>query len=462
MLFKRLDNQLLFITIAPTIFITLALSLFFLFDSLDNNNQYIEEKGQELSRQTLLLSEFYFYTGNHEELNKIAEMVFKNNDVRLLSFYNEKNQEIVELKKSDYRQSKYFEQSVYSIPTDLDDFSLENEPNTDNVIGKIVLGLSNQEMLSKEALVYKRIFLVILLAILGGLLLTYLFNRKLIAGLNALKQTAASIEEQNFDMRCEENGTGELLQIQKVFNQMADSVESNEDFLYKKVEEATRSLNQIIQELSDKNIELDQTRQRSISLERDKAIADERSRIMKDMHDGIGGQLISSLALIEREKDSPIKAMMLETLTRCIDDLRLIITSLSESANNLMALLADFKYRQTKRLEAMNIKLIWSVDDIVSDIDLQPQQSLHLLRILQEIFTNILKHANATEIELSSFQKGSKMIIQVIDNGQFALSEENKGHGITNMKWRAGQINASIEVTQSEQGGCSVTLSMPK
>lgn len=462
MFFKKLDNQLFFITIAPIFFITLVISLFFLIDSLDNTNQHIKEKGEYLSEQTLLLSEFYFYTGDQEELENVAQLIFKTEDVRLINFYDENHKELVSLKKADYKRAKFFEVPVHNKETNLEDFFDDNQSVSSNAIGYILLGLSNQEMLSKEKTIYKRILLVVLLAILGGFFLTYLFNRKLLLGLNSLKQAAALIEKKQFDQRCTENASGELLQIQKVFNEMANSVESNEAFLHKKVEEATGSLNKIILELSEKNIELDKTRQRSIMLERDKAIADERSRIMKDMHDGIGGQLIASLALIEKEKDSSIKSTMIETLTACIDDLRLIITSLSYSANNLMALLADFKYRQTRRLEAMNIELIWSVDDIADEVDLQPQQSLHLLRILQEAFTNILKHAHATQIKFSTFEHDHQMVISIIDNGQFTLTEEEQGHGIPNMKWRAGQMSGSIEIGQSDGGGCSVVISIPK
>jgi signal transduction histidine kinase len=249
-----------------------------------------------------------------------------------------------------------------------------------------------------------------------------------------------------------------------MFNTMAASFEQSEQTLKAKVDAATVSLSETIEALSQKNLELDNTREAAIELERSKAILEERERIMRDMHDGIGGQLVASIAMIESEKDSKMKEGVLSTLTDCLNDLRLIIHSLSMQSSNLSNLLADFKYRISRRLEQLDIELEWSICMEADEMDISPQVGLHLLRILQESFTNTLKHAKATTIKLEvvAFNEGYKIIIE--DDGEFnpPSEPEHAGHGLKNMYTRATKLGASLIIEKSAKGGCLLTLIVPK
>jgi signal transduction histidine kinase len=112
-----------------------------------------------------------------------------------------------------------------------------------------------------------------------------------------------------------------------------------------------------------------------------------------------------------------------------------------------------------RRLSPLDISLKWQVTHIVEELFLPPQKSLNLLRILQEVFTNILKHANATEINFIASQVAGMLVIQITDNGKFNpdLTDSN-GLGMTSMKSRSEKIDASISIEQGDNGGCSVTL----
>jgi signal transduction histidine kinase len=296
-------------------------------------------------------------------------------------------------------------------------------------------------------------------ALLIGVLLSLALSHKLKKAINDLSVAAQSISKGEFASRCEESGTGELLELQKNFNSMAESFEESEQRLQMKVGIATSSLSNIIDDLNLKHQELVKSRQETITLERSQAISAERERIMRDMHDGIGGQLVASLALLEKETDSELKNNISQIISDCLNDLRLIINSLNTADNSLGKLLADLKFRMNKRLERLDIKLIWHIADIAEDLILPPQKSLNLLRILQEVFTNILKHANATEIQFSLVHEDNNIIIEINDNGYFDTNNINKnGIGITNMKNRTSALNAEFSMTQNEQGGCMIRL----
>jgi len=280
--------------------------------------------------------------------------------------------------------------------------------------------------------------------------------------MTSLLDTATEIERGNFDQRSQENGSGELLSFQKNFNEMIGSLQANEQQLKLKIEESTSALNYTVEELSKKNYELEKTRQEAIELERSKAIADERTRIMKDMHDGVGGQLIASLALLELEKESTGRDNISNILSDCLDDFRLTINSLNIHSKSLSALLSDFKYRMNKKLYNINITLIWHVADLADDIIIQPQQSLHILRILQESFTNILKHANADQINFDAAINDNKIILRIEDYGDFSPPNENNyGNGINNMMWRANELNGEFSISRGASDGCCIVLSIP-
>lgn len=462
-MFKKLESQLLFITIVPLLLMIISTLGFYLADSLEDADTAIETKGNYISEQALLLSEFHFFTGNIEEIEKIGELLFQTEGLDFIIFFDDRKYPLASFKKSNISDSKVFEITVFNKNVNIEDFETLNDETTENdLLGYISIGLSNSELQEKKLSIYRKIISVSLFTILFGLVLIYAFSRKLSKSLNSLKETAILIEKNNLDKRCDENGSGEILKIQKVFNNMAESIQHNERDLQNKVEDATKALSQTVSELSAKNEELDSTRKKAIELERSKAISEERSRIMKDMHDGIGGHLVASLALIEREKDTYIRNNVSEILSSCLDDFRLIINSINPRSNDLLSLLADFKYRISRKLESLNVHLNWSLGDFKHDYYIQPQQGLHILRILQESFSNVLKHANANIIYFSIDEYEDYILMRVEDDGQFTHKETDFGQGITNMQWRAKQLNSEFSIEKNNLGGCLVKLKINK
>jgi signal transduction histidine kinase len=129
----------------------------------------------------------------------------------------------------------------------------------------------------------------------------------------------------------------------------------------------------------------------------------------------------------------------------------------------LGSLLADFKYRTSRKLEQLDIELEWQVDMEADHLAIKPQTGLHLLRILQEAFTNILKHSGADKIHLSAEPVGDHFRIVIEDNGQFQPQAEavEAGHGLRNMRSRAAKLGGSLDVEAIGSGGCRIILSFP-
>jgi len=208
-------------------------------------------------------------------------------------------------------------------------------------------------------------------------------------------------------------------------------------------------------------------------LERERLLSAERERMTRDMHDGIGGQLMHALAVVESKPEfQPLVSLMRASL----DDLRLIIDAVDPSGGDLLAVLASFRARNERRVREAGVKLVWEMADLPLVPDFGPNKALQLLRILQEATTNVLRHARATElvIRTGTTQDAQRLCIfvDVVDNGcGYASADGSKGgqsplgtvpggRGLSNMRRRAQMLDATIELT-SDSTGSRVRLLLP-
>ncbi|MGB8376105.1 MAG: ATP-binding protein, partial [Salegentibacter sp.] len=90
------------------------------------------------------------------------------------------------------------------------------------------------------------------------------------------------------------------------------------------------------------------------------------------------------------------------------------------------------------------------------------EDTIILFRILQEFFSNVLKHSKATKLSVNFFYKKGELQITAKDNGNgFDVEKVEKSSGLFNMKKRAEIINSSFRLDSSSNGGTSLYLSYP-
>ncbi len=212
------------------------------------------------------------------------------------------------------------------------------------------------------------------------------------------------------------------------------------------------------QRVADKHAELKQSFERVREMEKQRAVNEERQRIMSEMHDGMGAQLIATLELVEQGDTAG--ATIAGELREVLDSLRLTVDSLEPAEDDLLSVLANLRYRLEGRLTKQGIRLNWQVSDVPKLHSLTPQQVLDILRILQEAFTNILKHAGAKTITIATGFSDTSVFIRVIDDGQgFVTNRE--GRGLTSMRRRAEALRAKLEIIPSITG-TSLSLYLPR
>ncbi|WJW76445.1 7TM diverse intracellular signaling domain-containing protein [Thiohalobacter sp. IOR34] len=215
--------------------------------------------------------------------------------------------------------------------------------------------------------------------------------------------------------------------------------------------------------VADKHRQLEAYYARIRQVENEKILAEERGRIMRDMHDGTGGHLVSALALVER--DEPDHAVLKETLQEALDDVRLMIDSLDPVDEDLLAVLGMFRSRIDARLRYSGISIEWKVRELPLMPDLGPEKVLQLMRILQEVVTNVVKHSDATVItfrtSLHDGTKGRSACIEICDDGRGMNGMPREGRGIPNMFHRATDIGARLEIDSAPGEGTCVRLFLP-
>ena len=165
-------------------------------------------------------------------------------------------------------------------------------------------------------------------------------------------------------------------------------------------------------------------REAELQTERRQARTQERERLNREMHDGLGRSLHG-------------------------------------------ALLA-WRNRWEDRLLAVGIALEWQLDPALEAVELGSDTTLQIMRILQEATTNVVKHAGASLLQVNASLAHDNLVLQISDNGcglppvLDCATSAGKGRGLRNMRQRCEQFGGTLQVEplRPPQTGTSVRLTL--
>jgi signal transduction histidine kinase len=213
------------------------------------------------------------------------------------------------------------------------------------------------------------------------------------------------------------------------------------------------------QRVADREAQLEAHFEHAQTLERERATVEERRRIMEDMHDGLGSQLIQSL--LRAQRGNLKQHEMADTLSACIDEMRLALEALGSSEDRFLDAIADFRFRWERQLDAAGVRSTWRIEAADEALKFTPRTTLQYLRIIQEALTNILKHARATLVQVQIVGEGDALRIHIEDDGIGMDGAGNDaGHGLRNMRRRADLLGATLKI-DSAPGGTCVEVRVP-
>ncbi len=143
-----------------------------------------------------------------------------------------------------------------------------------------------------------------------------------------------------------------------------------------------------------------------------------------------------------------------------LEEIRTLSKILNEDVINDMGLVEAIQL-EIDRFNRLNfIKTEFTVTGTIDWI--KPKDEIILFRIVQEFFSNTIKHAQATQLRIFVKGEPAQILIEVSDNGRgFDIENIQKGSGLINMQARANLINTKIAFTSGSEG-TTLRLIYPK
>lgn len=200
------------------------------------------------------------------------------------------------------------------------------------------------------------------------------------------------------------------------------------------------------------------------------ATEEERKRIAKDLHDGIG-QLLSGLRMgFERLTSEvrsvlPQKGEVIDRLTRVIDEACTDVRSLSHQmmpkALSESGLIASLEDMLAKSLGVTPIQ--YRLEHYkVEGVRFPEKVELGVYRVCQELINNIIKHSGASEVVVQLFRNRDLLILIVEDNGRgFVAPLDGRGIGLANITSRIHTVDGEVTWEPGPQSGTVATVKVP-
>ena len=201
------------------------------------------------------------------------------------------------------------------------------------------------------------------------------------------------------------------------------------------------------------------------------AVADERDRIGRDLHDGVIQSMyavgltledISSQAGEEPETVQPRLEGVVDDLNQVIGDIRRYIMDLRPTE------------LQGRRLEEALVSLVGYLEDragvaVTVNLDLDPsllpeRYFVNIWHILQESFSNIEKYDHAEKVSVSLAVSDGDIRLTIADDGAGfdpETAELGRGYGLPNIKDRAERLGGVLHITSSPGGGTTLDIKVP-
>ncbi len=289
--------------------------------------------------------------------------------------------------------------------------------------------------------------------VLGNALIYALMGRAL-RPLQQLVQGLRHMADGQYDTRLKGLAGHEGRQIGQAFNHMAQSVQDSV--------EAKRQAREAALALAE-NRELTQTIQARIELE--------RADISRELHDELGQQVTAiksvGLAIARRAADTdPSIEQSARLVMQCADQIY-------DGMHRMIAKLRPLALDQFGLYDALR--------DLLADCQMQhpeldisaslpdaldiPDDALAtaVYRIVQEAITNVLRHAQASRLEIRVTVAADELLLEVRDNGCGRISQfQSSGHfGVSGMRERVQALNGRFNLLQREPGGIEIQVRLP-
>ncbi|MGH3111385.1 MAG: sensor histidine kinase, partial [Gaiellaceae bacterium] len=190
-----------------------------------------------------------------------------------------------------------------------------------------------------------------------------------------------------------------------------------------------------------------------------RAVADERARVAREIHDGLAQYLFAITAQVSMLESGASLEQVLPRLKRASvaaqQEARFAVLALSSAGGS-----ARFDSALRRYVDVLTADGELAVElDVDGNVRLAPDEQIEVFRIVQEGLGNARRHAGASHAEVAIAQRAGRRIVSVRDDGVgFDEEEAARGQGLENMRQRAEAIEGSLSLRSTPGRGTAIEV----
>ena len=238
-------------------------------------------------------------------------------------------------------------------------------------------------------------------------------------------------------------------------------------------DELDRYIESLRKQMSEMSKELQVLSSRPYLVEgesKEEILREERHRLARELHDSVSQQLFAASMMLSALVEYTNKNQGDDMLIKQLDTIEDIINASQSEMRALLLHLRPINLEGKslkKGIEQLlrelqtkiKIDLVWDIQDIPLSTTVED----NLFRIIQELFSNTLRHAKATRLEVYMRKHEESLSLRVIDDGVgFDASQSNVGsYGLTNIRERVSQMGGTCKIISFKDKGTSIDIRVP-
>ena len=431
---RNIRQQILFISLLPAMVLVAVVAIYLLYTRLQDLETQFHSRGQALASQLATASLNGILSNKHDSLMLLAEETRNSNpdilglkilDSHGLVLLQSENESQPSLSSSDnvFEADISTANDIQAIYRYYPDQPVPQPKDGKLRLGKIKLWLDPEPMYQEKKRIVTTTLLLTLLGLLMTALLALFLSRRLARPLEQLTEAARSLRGGQMDVRVQVNDSGEIGELQSAFNEMANEIAIASEHLHAQVDQATSELQESMEILEMKNVELDLARKKALEASRVK------SEFLANMSHEIRTPMNGILGFTDLLRSTPLnqtQSEYLDTIESSSHNLLTIINDILDlsklEAGKLVLEKASFSLRQCihtaiallapmaheKKLELVSLVYNDVPDRLLGD-------STRVAQIITNLVNNAIKFTEEGEVVL-------RAMVEEEDNEQVTLS----------------------------------------
>jgi signal transduction histidine kinase len=191
-----------------------------------------------------------------------------------------------------------------------------------------------------------------------------------------------------------------------------------------------------------------------------RAVADERARLAREIHDGLAQYLFAvathATMLEQGGSAAELGPKIKHAAAAAQQEARFAILALSSASGN-----APFDAALRRYVELITADAELKVElEIDRRMHLDPDEQIELFRIVQEGLANVRRHAHARRAEVRIEERGGRRVVTIVDDGEGFQREEEGGQGLRNIRARIASIGAALSLRTSPGAGTALEVTL--